>query len=111
MRVLFTGDLNLSLGAYLATSDFDLRADILKVPHHGTEGVAPNEFFSRVGAKVALVPSPHALWLSLRSKRVRDFFETAKVPVYVSGIHGNVTVRFHADGFQIDAEKDRTVIR
>lgn len=104
-RALFTGDLNLALGTYLATSDFDLSADLLKVPHHGTEGLAPNEFFERVGAKAVLVPSPHELWLTLRSKRVRDYFEEREIPAYVSGIHGNVTVRFTAEGYTIKTER------
>ncbi len=104
-RALFTGDLNLALGTYLATSDFDLKADVLKVPHHGTEGVAPNEFFARVGAQAVLVPSPRELWFSLRSKRVRDFFETARVPAYVSGIHGAVIVKLGAQSFEVMPEK------
>ncbi len=104
-RVLFTGDLNLALGTYLATSDFDLRADILKVPHHGTEGLAPNEFFDRVEARAALVPSPRDLWHSLRSKRVRTYFHDAGVPAYVSGINGDVVVRFSGDGYRIETEK------
>ena len=104
-RALFTGDLNLALGTYLATSDFDLKADLLKAPHHGTEGMAPNEFFQRVDARAVLVPSPLELWFSLRSKRARDFFEEAKVPAYVSGIHGNVTVRFTGSDFKIETER------
>ncbi|MGC4073508.1 MAG: MBL fold metallo-hydrolase [Nibricoccus sp.] len=104
-RAFLAGDLNLKLGTYLAQSDFDLKADILKVPHHGTEGVAPNEFFQRVGAKAVLVPSPQDLWLSLRSKRVRDFFADASVPAYVSGIHGNVVVRLKEDGFEIKPQR------
>ena len=104
-RALFTGDLNLRLGSYLAQSDFDLKADVLKVPHHGTEGVAPNEFFERVEARAALVPAPRDLWLSIRSKRVRDFFDAAQVPAYISGIHGMVTVRLMADDFEVSVEK------
>lgn len=104
-RALFTGDLNQTLGAYLATSDFDLKADVLKVPHHGTEGVAPNEFFQRVGAKAALVPAPTELWHSLRSKRVRDFFAEAGVPTYVSGMHGHVVVHLAADGFEVETQR------
>jgi len=103
-RVLFTGDLNQRLGAWLATSDLDLKADILKVPHHGAEGVAPNEFFAKVDPKVVLVPSPKELWFSLRSKRVRDYFAEHKVPAYVSGIHGSVTVEMNATGYEIKPE-------
>lgn len=104
-RALFTGDLNHALGAHLATSDFDLKADLLKVPHHGTEGLAPNEFFDRVGAKAALVPSPKPLWESARSMRTRNYFAERNIPVYVSALRGNVTAILTADGFRIETER------
>jgi beta-lactamase superfamily II metal-dependent hydrolase len=104
-RALFTGDLNHALGAWLATSDFDLKADLLKVPHHGTEGVAPNEFFDRVGAKAALVPSPKPLWESARSLRVRNYFSERNIPVYVSALRGKVTAILAADGYCIETER------
>ncbi len=100
-RALFTGDLNSSLGTWLAQSNLDLRADVLKVPHHGTEGCAPNGFFLRVNPKAALVPAPKGLWVSLRSKRIRDFFSDHHIPTYVSGINGNVTVLMTGQGFTI----------
>ncbi|MBK9990770.1 MAG: MBL fold metallo-hydrolase [Verrucomicrobia bacterium] len=103
-RALFTGDLNARLGAWLATSDFDLKADVLKVPHHGTEGLAPNEFFAKVDPKVALVTSPKELWFSLRSKRTRDFLAERKVPAYVSGICGTVKVEMDALGYRVIPE-------
>jgi competence protein ComEC len=79
-RALFTGDLNHYLGAHLAQSDFDLKADVLKVPHHGGEGAAPNSFFDRVGASAALVPGPRKLWESERAARIRGYFEGKKSP-------------------------------
>lgn len=100
-RALFTGDLNQSLGAWLATSDFDLKADLLKAPHHGTDGAAPNEFFDRVGAKAVLVPSPRALWRSPRSMRIRNYFIDHGIPVYVSALRGDVTATLTAQGFTI----------
>jgi competence protein ComEC len=103
-RVLFTGDLNQRLGAWLANSDFDLKADILKVPHHGTEGTAPNEFFAKVGPKIAMVPSPKGLWFSLRSKRIRDYFSEHQIPVYVAGIHGSVTVEMSGGSYVVATE-------
>ncbi len=104
-RIVFTGDLNHTLGAYLAKSDVDLHADLLKVPHHGTEGVAPNEFFDRVGANAALIPSPKHLWESARSMRIRNYFIEHNIPVYVTGINGNVTVTLKADGYTIETER------
>jgi competence protein ComEC len=107
IRALFTGDLNKALGGFLARSGFDVSADVLKVPHHGTEDCAPDEFFARVNPKAALVPSPKALWLSPRSKRIRDYFSAHNIPTYVSGIHGQVTVIMTARGFAIETEHGR----
>jgi competence protein ComEC len=104
-RALFTGDLNSPMGGFLAQSNFDLRADLLKAPHHGTEGCAPNEFFARVNPKVVLVPSPKTLWLSERSKRTRDYFSAHHIPTYISGIDGNVTVTMTAQGYLIETEQ------
>jgi competence protein ComEC len=105
IRALFTGDLNSPLGVWLAQSNFDLKADLLKVPHHGTEGCAPDAFFDRVAPKAALVPGPRDLWFSLRSKRIRDYFSGHHIPTYVSGINGNVTVTMTAQGFTIRSDK------
>jgi competence protein ComEC len=104
-RALFTGDLNHALGAWLATSSFDLKADILKAPHHGTESCAPDVFFDRVNASTVLVPSPTNLWGSARSMRIRNYFADRKIPAYVNGIHGNVLVTFRSDGYSIETER------
>jgi hypothetical protein len=51
-----------------------------------------------------LVPSPKTLWLSPRSKRIRDYFAAQKIPTYVSGINGNVTVIMTMAGFSVQTE-------
>lgn len=100
-RALFTGDLNHSLGAWLAGSHFDLSADLMKAPHHGTAGCAPPEFFNRVGAKAILVPSPPYLWRSIRSKMTREYYSERNIPAFVSGIDGHVTVKLNQGGFTV----------
>ncbi|MFT3867591.1 MAG: MBL fold metallo-hydrolase [Nibricoccus sp.] len=104
-RVLFTGDLNQKLGAWLATSGFDLKADLLKMPHHGTEGLAPNEFFEKVNPKDVLIPSPRDLWFALRSKRAREWCAGRKIPAYVNGLCGTVVVEMDGAGYVIKPER------
>jgi len=99
--ILFTGDLNARLSEYLVRSMYDVKADILKVPHHGTEGVATNAFFDAVSPKLAVVPSPKDLWLSDRSKRVRDYFFSKNIPVLVSGKDGDVTMILYEDRYEV----------
>jgi len=69
-RVLLAGDVELGAQAELLTSGADLRAEVIKVPHHGSGYTAP-EFLTAVGARIALLsvgadnryghPSPRTL--------------------------------------------------
>lgn len=102
---LFTGDLNAVIGTYLAQKGVNLKAQILKIPHHGAESVAPNEFLSRVAPEVSLAPSPWLLWCSERSARVRRWHQDQHVPTYVNGAHGTVIVTMNRDRYEIQTEK------
>jgi beta-lactamase superfamily II metal-dependent hydrolase len=109
--VLFTGDLNAKLGEYLANEGKDnhsLKVDILKLPHHGTEGAAPDAFFEAVSPSDVLVPSPALLWCSARSARMKNWVESRKLPTYVNGFSGHVTVKMGLFGYQIEAERPQT---
>lgn len=58
-RVLFTGDLNAVSGKHLSVNMTEgIKADILKVPHHGATGIAPREFFETVSPEVLMFPDP-----------------------------------------------------
>lgn len=105
---IFTGDLNAKLGHHLANESKDLKADILKFPHHGTEGAPPDSFYDAVSPKAVLVPSPALLWCSARSARMKDWVEARKIPTYVNGFSGNVTVSMNLFNFQIETEKPQT---
>ena len=80
-KILFTGDLNKPIGEYLAQNALEIKAEVLKVPHHGTEGTAPNSFLKAVDPKYALVPAPKELWCSKRSLRIRNWFQKENIPV------------------------------
>jgi competence protein ComEC len=101
IKVLFPGDLNYPLGNYLSQKGERIEADILKVPHHGAERVAPNEFFDRVQPRLALVPAPQVLWLSERCKRVREYLRDKEIETFVNGLHGHVTVKLNKDGYTV----------
>ena len=100
--ILFAGDLNKKVGDFLLERDpGQMRENILKMPHHGTESVAKNNFFDAVSPEVALIPSPAALWKGERSQRIREYFQEKNIPAYVSGIHGDVTIMLWKDRFRI----------
>lgn len=106
VRALLTGDLGNRLGTYLATHLRDeLKAHILKLPHHGTETLAGDDFFDEVAPMVQLVPSPRDLWLSERSQRPREYFAKRGNHVYVNGIDGTVEVTIRPTSFVVTTDR------
>lgn len=104
-KFLLTGDLNNKLGSYLAKNSINIQADILKVPHHGTEGLAPNSFFDKVKPKDIIVTSPENLWRSKRSSRVRNLATNNNYGTYINGLHGHITIESDESGYSIITEK------
>ncbi len=94
-----------TMAAWLAKQDIDLTATVLKAPHHGVESAAPNEFLEMVDPEVVLVPISTGLWLSERGQRMREFFTDR--PVFVNGIHGNITLRLTQDDYRVQIQKIR----
>jgi len=101
--VLFPGDLNLKLGTYLSGNKA-LQSSFLKMPHHGLAGIAPNTFFDTVAPSFVLVPGPKYLWCSDRGAQARNWAESKKIPTWVNGINGNITVEFEKDKVIISPE-------
>jgi beta-lactamase superfamily II metal-dependent hydrolase len=104
--VLFTGDLNNILGNYLSTRASEMKATVLKAPHHGAEGTAPNAFYEAVNPEQALVPAPALLWCSERSARTRKWLASRQIPAHVNGIHGHISVLLHRSGFRVSREAE-----
>lgn len=53
-RMLFTGDIEDVGQRSLVVSGADLRADVLKIPHHGSANLRP-DFMAAVGARIVLI--------------------------------------------------------
>src|SRR5210317_2081195 len=70
---LFTGDLNEDVGSYLAESSDKLSADVLKIPHHGIEPIAPEIFFEKVAPRCGLVSAPRQFWRGKLGTRIRSW--------------------------------------
>lgn len=102
--VLFTADLGKSVGNYLQRNDFALQADIVTAPHHGVESAASNAFLDRVSAKLMIVSDSGRQWLGVRGRRMRDYARSHGIPVYVTGLHGNIAISLGPDGYSVATE-------
>jgi competence protein ComEC len=94
VSVLFAGDLEGDAQRELLSRGVDLRADVLKVPHHGSRKQDP-DFLDAVHAKVALTPvgagNPYGHPAAATLQRLED--DGARV--YRSDRDGDVAVTLH----------------
>nr|WP_143425130.1 ComEC/Rec2 family competence protein [Geodermatophilus pulveris] len=108
VRVLLTGDLSGAAEARIVARGVDLRADVLKVPHHGSAD-ADRGFFAATGARVALVsvgagnsyghPAPRVLsWLAQDGVRVHRTDTDGDVAVAGDAAAWGVAVRGPGEG-------------
>lgn len=107
-RFLFTGDLNKKIGNYLSKHGKGLKANILKVPHHGTESLPGNDFFEHINPDILIIPSPAKLWCSRRSSRIRTLARDPKYTSYINGFHGHISV--FSDGKKISVKTEHTPV-
>lgn len=90
-RLLLTGDVELDAQADLLASRMDLRADVLKVPHHGSRYNA-GEFLAAVRPRVAIVSVGAHNRYGHPSQHVIDELTAAGTRVMRTDLDGDVAV-------------------
>ncbi|MGY2084196.1 ComEC/Rec2 family competence protein [Blastococcus sp. SYSU DS0539] len=113
LRVLLTGDLGAEAETRLLRDGVDLRADVLKVPHHGS-GDADPAFLAATGARAALIsvaadntyghPAPRLLrWLAEAGMRVHRTDRDGDLAVVGRAGDWGIAVRGKAAGVSAGA--------
>ncbi len=98
VRILLTGDIGMPTEELLREKGYDLRADILKVGHHGSRFSSDEAFIAEVRPRVALIgvgqnrfghPAP----------RVLETLELAGASIYRTDQDGTITVPLEHMGY------------
>lgn len=103
--VLFPGDIGTIIGDYLSSRSGDLDVDIMVAPHHGVAQLTPDSYFDATRPDVFIATMPASLWPTRRAAQLRRYAKQRSLPVYVSGLHGNVVIDIDDDGYRISTEK------
>ncbi len=90
-RVLLTGDVELEAQAELLAASTDLRADVLKVPHHGSRFSA-KEFLAAVRPRVAIISVGARNRYGHPNRQVLDALTEAGSWVIRTDLNGDVAV-------------------
>lgn len=86
ISILLAGDIEQRAEALLTGSGVDLRADVLKVPHHGSKTSSTDAFLDRAQPRCAVISvgersrfgHPHAVVVSRYLKRGAKLFQTGR---------------------------------
>jgi competence protein ComEC len=100
LTILFTGDLGAEAEARLVADGTDLRADVLKVPHHGS-GDADPEFLAASGARVALISVGAENTYGHPTGRLLTWLAQAGMRVHRTDREGDVAVVGSDDGWGV----------
>lgn len=95
---LFTGDIGIATETLLLRTPENLRATVLKVPHHGSRYSALPEFFAAVSPKIALVGAGYHNGFGLPSRDAVDELAAIRCDLYRTDLDGTITVKSVSDG-------------
>jgi len=90
---LFTGDIGIAAESALLREPAKLRADILKVPHHGSRHSVLPEFFRAVSPKVALIGAGYRNSFGLPSPAMLEALSATGAVICRTDLDGTVTVK------------------
>ena len=90
--LLLPGDAEEQTEHRLLTKDLNLRADILKVSHHGSKYASAADYLERVKPKVAIVSCGEWNRYGHPAQAVLDRFKAADIKVYRTDLQGEITI-------------------
>ena len=107
VTVLLAADAEASLERAMLADSESLRADVLKVAHHGSRTSTLPQFLEAVRPRVALVSTRAGGWRRVPSPRVLHRLRTRAVEILRTDRDGAITVRIDREG-RMDVSTART---
>lgn len=92
-KILFTGDIGFPAEERLLAKKYDLDADVLKVPHHGSKYSSGENFLADVSPLVSLIGVGKNTY-GHPTARVLDSLELAGSQIYRTDKHGTLHILF-----------------
>jgi competence protein ComEC len=93
ISLLFTGDIEQEAERFLLQNGHDLRATILKVPHHGSRTSSSEPFVRAVNPSVAVFSVQRASRFGHPHSVVVERYRTLGAQIFRTDAHGAITVR------------------
>lgn len=104
---LFTGDIENKIEKELSRENPDLKTDVIKVPHHGSDSSSYNSWIKSLNLKIAVIQVGADNQYGHPSSGVLNFYQQLGARVYRNDLNGNVIIT--ADGKNLAVKIDRSV--
>lgn len=101
VRVLFTGDIEREGRARIYRQGADLRAEVLKVAHHGSYNGTDLAFLNRVRPRIAIISCGWRNLYGHPHKEALQALQKAGATIYRTDLQGDITVRVQGDRLQV----------
>ncbi|MBI4665508.1 MAG: DNA internalization-related competence protein ComEC/Rec2 [Nitrospinae bacterium] len=92
-KVFFAGDISKEVERWLISSGMDIRADAIKLAHHGSDTSTSKEFLKAVGAKTGVISVGFMNRHRHPSKKTLERLEEAGMRVFRTDMDGEIVLR------------------
>lgn len=105
---LLPGDAEEQTEHRLLTKDLNLRAEVLKVSHHGSKYASAADFLERVKPKVAIISCGEWNRYGHPAQQVLDRFKAADTKLYRTDLQGEITIttKGQENDFEVKTAKE-----
>ena len=102
--ILFAGDIGSDVEEKLILAGNNLRADVLKIPHHGSRYSSSHEFLSAVQPKIALLSVGKGI-LGIPSHEALKRYDMLSIPVFRTDRDGMIKVWRNKNGIAYSTQE------
>jgi competence protein ComEC len=99
--VLLCADAGRGAFEKVLASGADVKADVIKIPHHGAQSSLDKEFLGRVSPRAAVISAGKNNKFGHPSPAVIDFLAATGIKIYRTDLNGTITVRVDKSGYKI----------
>ena len=103
IRLLLTGDIEQATERWLLAQGEDVRADILKVPHHGSKTSTSLAFVQQVQPRVSIISTGADNPYGHPHPQVLDVLARQGIEIWRTDAHGAITLTSDGTGYHIRA--------
>jgi competence protein ComEC len=104
-RTLLTADIDSNVENYLLQSGVNIRADVLKVPHHGSKYSSSDAFLASVKPKIAAIEVGKGNTYGHPTKEALARLASTTVNVFRTDQRGTIEIRAEAGRLRVFTEK------